>query len=676
MEQVTIFKVGTQEAIRSVGDLRDNIKELQKALNGYDETINGVTHHVEGLEIGTYEYRETVAELTVNQNALRNAMNGTSAKMDDVVKSAKGVGTTYNSLVAQMKTMKQEIRNVDVSTDEGKQKFADLAVQIDAVNDQLKAMDADMGSYQRNVGNYKSAWDGLSQVSANMPPFLNKAKNGIDNVDKSMKLMSTNPVFAISLILSPLIGKIIEKVKGSKNATDALKRAMDALKPVMNIVRELFEKIGAVVARVVDWFAELMKRNKETMGNIISAAVGVGNAILQYMLTPIRTAVQAFKGLGNIVKDIFTGNWKQVKEDAVAAFDGIKDAFSKGFSFKDNFAQGKSVAEQFLAGISDGEPAAKKTGEGVGKSVAEGIKVALDDEIDSVTESVDDYIDALNKANEQRRKTMDEQAKAAEERTKVQLRWNQILAEDEATRAAQAYEIQRAANEQRLQLLRDYIADAEAADDFEGAAKARREALALEVQIEQDAAEERNRIEEEAASKSEAIAKRRESIAKASMSAISDVLGTLAEAYENAAEGDEKAAKKAKVLRIGEAVINTISGALAAYTSAQSLGVPFGPIIGAINAATVTAAGIAQIAKIKATPVGSGGSSGGGSISTPSTVAAPSTPVNLPEVRNVTTASEEDRLDRMASDQKVYILNSDLEANQDYHRTQVAEATF
>ena len=60
----------------------------------------------------------------------------------------------------------------------------------------------------------------------------------------------------------------------------------------------------------------------------------------------------------------------------------------------------------------------------------------------------------------------------------------------------------------------------------------------------------------------------------------------------------------------------------------------------------------------------------------PASIAPPATSVDLPEVRNVTTASEEDRLDRMASSQKVYILNSDLEANEEYHAAQVAEATF
>ena len=159
------------------------------------------------------------------------------------------------------------------------------------------------------------------------------------------------------------------------------------------------------------------------------------------------------------------------------------------------------------------------------------------------------------------------------------------------------------------------------------------------------------------------------------MGALSKILGSVADAVEGEAEGNEKAAKRIKGLRISAAIIDTISGALAAYTSAQSLGVPMGPIMGAINAAAVTAAGIAEIAKIKSTKVGSGDSGSGASVSLAS-MAAPAVAVNLPEVRNVTTATEEDRYERMAASNKVYILNSDLEANDEYHKVQIAEATF
>ena len=115
-------------------------------------------------------------------------------------------------------------------------------------------------------------------------------------------------------------------------------------------------------------------------------------------------------------------------------------------------------------------------------------------------------------------------------------------------------------------------------------------------------------------------------------------------------------------------------GAVTAYSTAQSLGPIAGPIVGAINAAAVIAAGTANIAKIKAQDVsGSGDSSAGAATAT---VEAPSVEPVVNEVRTVTSASEEDRLNSMAKDQRVYILSSDIEADQQQKRVQVAESTF
>ena len=60
----------------------------------------------------------------------------------------------------------------------------------------------------------------------------------------------------------------------------------------------------------------------------------------------------------------------------------------------------------------------------------------------------------------------------------------------------------------------------------------------------------------------------------------------------------------------------------------------------------------------------------------PAQVNAPTVSPQVQQVRTLTSASEEDRLNRMADDHRVYILSSDLEADRDQHRVQVEETTF
>ena len=129
-------------------------------------------------------------------------------------------------------------------------------------------------------------------------------------------------------------------------------------------------------------------------------------------------------------------------------------------------------------------------------------------------------------------------------------------------------------------------------------------------------------------------------------------------------------------MRIAAATIDTLSGAIGAFMQAsETIPPPYGQIVGAVSAAAVTAAGIAEIAKIKSTKVN--GSSG--SAATPTAMAVASAPTLTTEVANVrslTSASEENRLNQMASDQRVYIVASDIEASQNQIKTQVAESSF
>ena len=138
-EVITILKVGTDEAVKSVNDLKDNVKVLKQTLGD--------------LDIGTEEYQNTLDELKVNQNALKDAMYATSASMDDLTKAATGTSESYNSLVHRMASLKEELRATDVSTEQGKTRFKELATEINNVNDRLKEMDAMQGNFQRNVGN-------------------------------------------------------------------------------------------------------------------------------------------------------------------------------------------------------------------------------------------------------------------------------------------------------------------------------------------------------------------------------------------------------------------------------------------------------------------------------------------------------------------------------------------
>lgn len=152
--------------------------------------------------------------------------------------------------------------------------------------------------------------------------------------------------------------------------------------------------------------------------------------------------------------------------------------------------------------------------------------------------------------------------------------------------------------------------------------------------------------------------------------ATSSILGSLADLYENDANATEESLKQAKNMRIAGATIDTIAGAIGAFATAAANpgGIP-GMIIGAANAAAITAAGIAQIAQIKSTNISkSGGSS---SIA----VNAPTITTSVPTAAFTTSSSLDERIADIA-DRPVVVLESELQSASKRSNTKVAETSF
>ena len=604
-EEVILLEVKTLDAVKNVNDLKENISALK--------------HNLGLLDIGSQDYTDTLNALKVSQNALKDAMYATSASLDDVKASATGASESYNSLVHRMAALKEEWR---ATNDEARRN--DVGRQIAEINQQLKDMDASVGNFQRNVGNYESGVTGLvakfdewGGILKQMPPTLGAAKESIGKVGETMQLVGKQPILGIIGLLAPIIMKITESLKENETAMGAVKNLMQAIQPVFDVLQGVIEKVAEGLSKAVGWFVEFIGQS-EGIKNVLSAVSGVGNAILQYLLAPIKAAVAAFKGLGKIIGDVFKGDWGEIKTHARQAGEEMAEAYKDGFSFKSNFEEGKIAGAKFITGVKAKEniEQAKQAGKEIAKAVNDGFNEwedeqrALADE-ESFNEEFQAQLDATEAYQKEQNERM----------------WNNV---------AERIEMQEAEKDAII--------------------KAKQEETEIVKKMD----------EEQAKSRVETLM----SVADAT----SGLLSSIADMYESDEKSAEKNAKKIKNLRIASATIDMLNGAVMAYSSAQSLGVPLGPVIGGINAAAVIAMGIANINKIKSTnPSGSGASA---SAAAPAVVSAPNIDTGLQSVRQITTASEEERLNRMASDQRVYILDSDIEAAENRRKTQVEESSF
>lgn len=652
-EEITILKIGTSEAVKSVNDLKENISTLKKTLGG--------------LEVGSKEYQKALSDLKVNQNALKDAMYATSSSMEDVQKAARGQSETYNGLVHQMAKLKEEIRNVDTSTKEGMDLFREKAKTIDGLNSKLKELDQLQGNYQRSVGNYETAFKGWAEKVDVLKKSLGAAQGGLNGFKDGLEGISKSPAVATIGILVSLAVKMAAELKDNEEAMASIKKLMEATKPVMDffagIIQKLAEYLGDVISKVTEFLG-----SSGLIDKLIKGVTSLGNVIIQAVVAPFKGVIAAIK--------VF-------KEQGVKGIGNAAKAFGEemksGFAFKQNFQAGQKLADTIIAGAKSKKKEVKEAAQDLSKSFEEGLDLkGIEQEIQK---QLDSDIALLDKAGQDANKKAQDIAKDRlsnlSKAVAHQLELNQILTEDEKERNDKAYEIQKEGNERKLALLRQFADDAIASGDLDAYLDYWEQAADLEVEIETNALKEKKRLRDLDLKDAQENVKAQKATLQGLASATSSILGSIADLYEADSEQSEAQANRIKALRIASATIETISGAVGAYMqSVATIPPPAGAIVGAIQAAAVTAAGMAQIAQIRNTKVSANASAAETTPVIPAIQPAPSTPQDIPQVRSITSASEEDRLNRMADKQRVYILSSDIEASQNARRTQVAETSF
>lgn len=265
-----VIEIKTGDAIKNIQDLKNNIKQLKENLST--------------LDIGTAAYKETLNELQENQAALRNAMHATSADFNQVMDAAtaanvafdennnlvKAETLSYNELVRELDVLKQQWR---ATTDEAER--AQLGERVNNVNNRLKEMDASVGVFGRNVGNYIGAVDHLTAGMSNMGKGAAGIVAPLKGVTTGLKTMSATPAIAILGLLANLLDEVMKALKGNEEQTQQLTAAMAPFQAIGDLLTKTLQAIAGVVVKLIEGFSKLTQAifgtNKATQDRIALA---------------------------------------------------------------------------------------------------------------------------------------------------------------------------------------------------------------------------------------------------------------------------------------------------------------------------------------------------------------------------------------------------------------------
>ena len=578
MEEIRkIITVDTGDSNTTLKEYRQQIDNLKEAMSSLDST--------------TEEYQEQAQELKNAQDRLNNVIK----EGGDVAAHADG---SYNQLEATMAELKAQWK---ATGDEAER--ADLGKKILDINNQLKDLDASTGDFSRNIGDYAGAFE----------EAFNTCLDGMSSLDGPLGELGGNVKDLVPLIKAT-----------SQAATKGLGGVRKAL--LSTGVGALVVSVGLLVShwddfrKLVGISDESMSKFKDTavntLKNIISGVVGVGNVIVQSLLTPIRTVIEAFKGLGNVVRDVFTGDFKSIKEDAASAINGIASTIRDGFSFKDNYNTGVEVAESIFAGINSRLGEAEAVGEAVSDAVDTGAtnkaadkaadKADASQPTDEAEEIDNETVKILERLSQRGKSKLDLLKEQYEKERALLMQHNLDTSALDAEFAERSAEIEAGMSAELDGVLERLRQSSLSRWDIE------REELETKYQYERDllvaAGEDTTALEQYYAEQRIKIKEEEEEQKRALiMMEVNNFISSMGGMFGALSQLSEEGSEQQKAFSIMETILNTLSAIMGIWAGWSEFG-PLGYASAIAQTATVTALGAATIAKMKAVTKDSAGS--------------------------------------------------------------------
>lgn len=624
-ENRRIIEIDAQESIRT-------LRVLQEELNATKNALTGVDGKQKDIDKTSIEYQQNLVKLKAAQTEYNRELR-LSAK--EAV-SAKG---SYNDLNNQLARLKEEWKQVTPNTEA----YDKITQKVNEVKKQLETMDHDIGNYQRNVGNYTSAWAG-------MPGPLGKVAGGIKNVTTAAKAFIATPLGAILTAISVVLGAIIKGFKSSEENLNALTMAMSPFKSIGQAVtivcQNLAKAIGAVANKLTKWLDSLglltdkMKENQEIAKLEIELRkkerdVLVENARLEMEAEKAKTEAKdkanlstkerlaLLQSAADKEKQIMKNELavaqmqydialrkKDLTDNSIEANDALAEAQANLYNVQARYEQGMSrITSQMSSAMIELRGQVKTTTE----------------EVVQMTAILDEWFDKMDVGIAAR---MQAQKDAAAEQADID-KW---LAEQEAQATAATKDAMNSYWEEQQRNL----------DMQKNSYKAYASAV--------------------------------KSVLSSVTGAWEDAINAQVEAGNISQEEAQKQFEVVKGFQYAQTLINTASGIMSALAAPDLL-----PAAKWANAIAVGVEGAAQAVTIANTKMGSTASKAASvarAMTSATNTSAPSISQSVPMSRFVTTAQDEQTLNALYGAQRVYILNSDLEAASNARKVKAVETSF
>ena len=345
MQTVDIGGDRFRELTQQANDLNNKLKEIEQS---YGQFGRNVGNYADGVAKG--------------MQAIKVSVNGVDREFKNAREASRALGNELKSMAYNGQRGTKEYKELQKTVSELDRTFKDAKVSSQAMNNVLHTMQSFVGVGQigQGLGALFGFDDAQIERSVQKLLALQNVMMGIEKINQQINERSGIGAWiakgneAIDSFVSSLTGAAKAQTElnsamsagktvseglaaaetaqatataGATVATRALSVALKALG--IGLVISLVATLITYWKDIVEWFQETIPalKNLDTWFNKIRAtAVGVGNAILNYVAGPLVTAA-------NVIKDIINGDFAKAQADMVA---GLK----KTFSIRANYQKG------------------------------------------------------------------------------------------------------------------------------------------------------------------------------------------------------------------------------------------------------------------------------------------------------------------------------------------------
>lgn len=294
-----VISIDVSGAMDSLDDLRKDVVSAGysfKSLGDAKKYIDVLRASLIDLDEESEDYVERVEEIDKVQDKLNKAMKVTGTRTKD----AEG---SYNALSKQMSELKKQFK---ATNDEAERNA--LAKQITDINEQLKDMDASIGNFQRNVGNYEGAFTkGIGEISDKISSLGNPlaiAKSGVSALAGAFKALIANPVGAVIMAIVVAIKALKKGFEDSETASNSLKKAFSTLQPVMNTINNVFTGFARIVGSVAEKAIPALVNGLQKAGEWMMKLLNKIGVVSDERLESYRQSIEAQKEMINTTQNL------------------------------------------------------------------------------------------------------------------------------------------------------------------------------------------------------------------------------------------------------------------------------------------------------------------------------------------------------------------------------------